>query len=104
MHLVVFFVALLKQQVFKDEEQIVYSLCIELRVVLLICVQVVFWGALDLFLFQRVASHVYDCDCADSKILVPKVQLDEEMRLVVCRAFRLISRLFKVSTVLLYSF
>ena len=54
------------------------------------------------FRLERVPSHVHNRDRTHSHILVPKMQLNEDVRLVVYRGVDMLARLLlKICTVLL---
>ena len=52
---------LFKEHVFEDIEQIVYALSVQLRIFLLVCIQMILWDALGHFWLQWVPSHIDYC-------------------------------------------
>ena len=96
--------SLFVKHVFEDVEQVVDSLRVELRVLVLVGVQVILRQRLRLFAFQGESGHVNDGECAHCAIFMPEVQLKEKVGLIArwCRC--LVVNFVKVITVQLHFF
>ena len=94
--------ALLEDHVFEDVEQVVDALAVELGVLVSVGVQVVLGHFLRCFGLKGIACHVNDCHCAHRQVLMPEVQLDKHVRLVICRGVDLAGS-FEIRAILLDS-
>ena len=107
-HLLVIFLVLLEKHVFKDVEEVVDALRVELWMLFLISVKVILWHISSLPWFERVAGHVDESYRADCIVFMPEVQLDEHVcfvtRWITAGTTMLTTGFLEVITALLDSF
>ena len=79
-------------------------MAVQLAVLVRVGIEVILWQLFGSFRPERVPSHIYNSDRADRQIFMPKMELYEDVRLVVDRGEDVLTRsLLEICTILLDS-
>jgi len=96
---------LLEYHVFKNVEEVVDSLAVELGVFVSVGTQVILRNLFVCLGIDGVACHINDSDRTHLQVFMPEMKFDEHVSLVIDRSVRIVSGgFFEVSTILFDSF